>query len=64
MPGTGQPLVDADMEQALSILGLEPGTDLPVTFQSGDGTPVEFAVPVVDGALSYYAEFVPGSRNC
>lgn len=27
--GTGQPLVDADMEQALSILGLEPGADLP-----------------------------------
>ena len=27
--GTGQPLVDADMEQALSVLGLEPGADLP-----------------------------------
>ncbi len=52
-------------ERPLLLSGLDskPGTDLPVTFQSGDGTPVEFAVPVVDGALSYYAEFVPGSRN-
>lgn len=27
--GRGQPLTDTDMEQALSILGLEPATDLP-----------------------------------
>jgi len=37
------------------------GSDVAVTFQSGDGEGVEQAVPVLDGALDYLADFVPAS---
>ena len=52
-------------ERPLLLSGLDskPGTGVSVTFQSGDGTAVEFAVPVLDGALPYYAEFVPSGRS-
>ncbi len=52
-------------ERPLLLSGLDskPGTDIPVTFQSGEGTAVEFAVPILDGALPYYAEFVPGAGS-
>ncbi|WP_279072065.1 DNA modification methylase [Microbacterium lacticum] len=38
-----------------------PGSDVVVTFQSGDGEGVEQAVPVLDGTLEYLADFVPKS---
>jgi len=37
------------------------GSDVAVTFQSGDGEGVEKAVPVLDGTLDYLADFVPAS---
>ncbi|MFT4136491.1 glycoside hydrolase family 30 beta sandwich domain-containing protein [Microbacterium sp.] len=50
-----------DKPLLLSGIDTKPGAGLAVTFQSGDGTAVEFAVPVIDGELPYYEEFVPNS---
>ncbi len=36
-----------------------PGSDVEVAFQSGEGTGVEVNVPILDGTLPHYAEFVP-----
>ncbi|WP_405372497.1 MULTISPECIES: DNA modification methylase [unclassified Microbacterium] len=40
-------------------LGSKPGSDVEVSFQSGEGTGVAVAIPVLDGTLPYYAPFVP-----
>jgi len=40
-------------------LSAKPGTDVRVSFQSGAGEAVEDRVPVLDGELSYLADFVP-----
>ena len=40
-------------------LDAQPGTDVDMAFQSGDGEGVELAIPVLDGTLEYLAEFVP-----
>jgi len=40
-------------------LSAKPGTDVRVSFQSGTGEAVEDRVPVLDGELSYLADFVP-----
>ncbi|MGV9194580.1 DNA modification methylase [Microbacterium sp. MC2] len=45
----------------LEGIDTKPGANLDMTFQSGDGTGVEMAVPVLDGRLDYLAEFVPAS---
>lgn len=42
-------------------LGAEVGGGVDVSFQSGDGTAVETAVPVLDGKLPYLSEFVPAA---
>lgn len=36
-----------------------PGTNVELTFQSGDAEGVAYFVPVLDGTLDYLAEFVP-----
>ncbi|WP_299087282.1 DNA modification methylase [uncultured Microbacterium sp.] len=36
-----------------------PGTNVELTFQSGDGEGVAYFVPVLDGTLDYLADFVP-----
>lgn len=50
-----------DGVEPLLINGLNsaPGTNVDVAFQSGDGAGTEIAIPVLDGALSQYAPFVP-----
>ncbi|MBD7956344.1 DNA modification methylase [Microbacterium sp. Sa4CUA7] len=40
-------------------LGFAPGATAPMAFQSGDGEGVVAEIPVLDGALPYYSEFVP-----
>ncbi|MFS0866791.1 DNA modification methylase [Microbacterium sp. 179-B 1A2 NHS] len=40
-------------------LGAQPGSDVEMSFQSGEGTGVEVAIPVLDGTLPHYTEFVP-----
>lgn len=43
----------------LEDLDSKPGTDVEVSFQSGDGEGVATAIPVLDGTLPQYAPFVP-----
>lgn len=52
----------ADYEPLL-LNGIDtmPGATLPVYFQSGDAQGVTSDVPVLDGTLPYYAEFVPAA---
>lgn len=52
-----------DGEEPLLLEGIDtkPGANLYVSFQSGEGTGVEQAVPVLDGTLDYLTEFVPAS---
>lgn len=40
-------------------LSTQAGADIDVSFQSGEGEGVVQAVPVLDGALDYLADFVP-----
>jgi len=40
-------------------LDTKPGATIEVHFQSGDSTGVKTQVPVLDGALPYYADLVP-----
>lgn len=40
-------------------LGVPAGATVPMAFQSGDATGALVDVPVLDGALPYYSEFVP-----
>lgn len=44
-----------------SDLDAKPGTDLDVSFHSGDGESIVYSVPVLDGTLAYLADFVPES---
>ncbi|MFI8633553.1 DNA modification methylase [Microbacterium sp. NPDC077663] len=37
----------------------KPGSDVDASFQSGEGEGVRVAVPILDGTLPYYTEFVP-----
>lgn len=50
-----------DGEEPLLFTGVSatPGTSVPATFQSGDGTGVEQRIPALDGTLDYLADFVP-----
>ncbi|MGB4136932.1 MAG: DNA modification methylase [Microbacterium sp.] len=41
-------------------LNVKPGATVKVFFQSGDGTGESADVPVLDGALPYYSDLVPG----
>ncbi len=51
-----------DVEPILfPALNAKPGTDVDVSFQSGDGESVVYSVPVLDGKLAYLADFVPES---
>lgn len=38
-----------------------PGSDIEMTFQSGDGAGLKTWVPVLDGMLPYLSEFVPAA---
>ena len=51
----------ADGAQPLAIpaLGVKPGEDVAIAFQSGDGEGVEIHVPVLDGSLPQYAPLLP-----
>ncbi|MCT9821065.1 DNA modification methylase [Microbacterium sp. W1N] len=40
-------------------LDSKPGSDVEISFQSGDGEGVATAIPVLDGTLPQYEEFVP-----
>lgn len=51
--------VDGAQPLFIDSLGAAPGDNVEMAFQSGDGTGVEVAVPVLDGTLPQYAEFVP-----
>ena len=51
--------VDGAEPLRIDSLGTTPGHYLDVAFQSGNGEGVEIAVPVLDGTLPQYAEFVP-----
>ena len=48
-------------EEPLRIVGLDtkPGATVQIHFQSGDSAGVKTQVPVLDGALPYYADLVP-----
>lgn len=50
-----------DGAEPLLFTGLDthPGATIDITFQSGDGEGVLQATPVLDGELSYLADFVP-----
>ncbi|MEI2267801.1 DNA modification methylase [Microbacterium sp. No. 7] len=37
----------------------KPGADVDVSFQSGEGEGVRISVPILDGTLPYYTQFVP-----
>ncbi len=52
-------------EEPLRIDDLDtmPGATLEMHFQSGDGAGTKTQVPVLDGALSYYADLVPSETK-
>ena len=54
----------ADGEEPILLEGMdaELGALLPVFFQYGDETGVELLVPVLDGTLPEYSEFVPSGE--
>lgn len=53
--------MDAAAPLAIPALGSAPGTNVEVTFQSGQGEAATVSVPVLDGTLPYLAEFVPAA---
>ncbi|MDT0180275.1 DNA modification methylase [Microbacterium sp. ARD31] len=61
VPANSVVSLGADGEEPLLIEALDtmPGADVPVYFQAGDAEGSLVAVPVLDGALEYYAPFVP-----
>ncbi|GAA3913325.1 hypothetical protein BKA10_000272 [Microbacterium invictum] len=63
VPADGVVSFGFDGVEPLLLEGIDtpPGANLDVSFQSGTGTGVEFAVPVLDGSLDYLAEFVPAA---
>lgn len=52
-----------DGEDPILLEGIEmlPGSDVPASFQSGDGETVLTDVPVLDGEQEYLAPFVPSA---
>lgn len=52
-------------EEPLRIDGLDtqPGATVEIHFQSGDGAGTKTQVPVLDGALPYYADLVPSESE-
>lgn len=63
-------LVDLEPDERISFgtdaeplridgLGVLPGADVEVFFQSGDATAVPVQIPVLDGTLPYYEDLVP-----
>ncbi|MEV7608126.1 DNA modification methylase [Microbacterium sp. NPDC089320] len=52
-------------EEPLRIDGLDtmPGATVEIHFQSGDGAGTKTEVPVLDGALPYYADLVPSESK-
>ena len=60
VPAGGTVSLGAD-EAPLRIVDLDtmPGATIEVHFQSGDSSGVKADVPVLDGALPYYADLVP-----
>ncbi|KQQ65934.1 hypothetical protein [Microbacterium sp. Leaf320] len=52
-------------EEPLRIDGLDtmPGATIEIHFQSGDGAGTKTEVPVLDGALPYYADLVPAAEE-
>ncbi|SDQ87022.1 DNA modification methylase [Microbacterium sp. cf332] len=51
--------VDGEEPIRLENLDTAPGATIAMSFQSGDGEGVRTEVPVLDGLLPYYTEFVP-----
>ncbi len=62
VPASSVVSLGSDDTDPLLLRGIDtlPGANLTMSFQSGDATGVEVSVPVVDGALPYYTDFVPG----
>jgi hypothetical protein len=52
-------------EEPLRIEDLDtmPGATIEIHFQSGDGAGTKTEVPVLDGALPYYADLVPSATK-
>lgn len=60
IPGGESVTLGVDEDPILfTDLGFPPGATAPMAFQSGDGEGVVVEIPVLDGALPYYSEFVP-----
>jgi hypothetical protein len=51
--------VDGNEPILLDGIDTKPGATLPMSFQSGDAEGVRIDVPVLDGKLPYYTEYVP-----
>lgn len=51
--------VDGDEPILFEGIDTKPGATVSMSFQSGDGEGVRTEVPVLDGTLPYYTEFVP-----
>lgn len=51
--------VDGNDPILLEDIDTPPGAQLSMSFQSGDGEGVTIDVPVLDGTLPYYEEYVP-----
>lgn len=51
--------VDGNDPILLEGIDTPPGAQLSMSFQSGDGEGVTIDVPVLDGSLPYYEEYVP-----
>lgn len=51
--------VDGNKPILLEDIDTMPGGTLPMSFQSGDAEGVRIDVPVLDGTLPYYTEYVP-----
>lgn len=64
VPAGGTVSLGAD-EDPLRIVDLDtmPGATIEVHFQSGDSSGVKASIPVLDGALPYYADLVPSAEK-
>ncbi len=51
--------IDGNDPILLEGIDTPPGAQLSMSFQSGDGEGVTIDVPVLDGSLPYYEEYVP-----
>ncbi|KAA9085357.1 DNA modification methylase [Microbacterium radiodurans] len=61
VPARQQLLLGVDGNEPILFEDLDTtaGATLPMSFQSGDGEGVRIDVPVLDGGLPYYTEYVP-----